>query len=322
MSLFHTITISEIVFVCLFGLLYALYLVRVVRIGMALGSPMYMAFVKVLPRGLWFLLIIIALLGPTFGEKTREIEVVGKDIYIALDLSTSMNAHDVQPTRLEKLKFELKKIVSAFSNDRLGLIIFSSEAFVQCPLTYDQSALNLFIDALSTNLVPNAGTNFGPPLNMALNKINSEESLVTQQTSKVIILISDGEDFGEETEAIVEEVESSGIKLFTLGIGTQTGSSIITKKGVKRDRQGNEVITKLQPESLIAIAMQTGGKYYEISERTNDVSRLINEISLIEGEVRDTRQADVADNKYMYPLFLALVLLALDVLISINTLKL
>ncbi len=118
----------------------------------------------------------MALLGPAFGEARREVQSVGKDIFLAIDLSQSMNANDVQPTRLEKMKFELKNIVGTFTSDRIGLIIFSSEAFMQCPLTYDQNALNIFIETLHSGLVPNTGTDFGPPLKMALEKLNDENS--------------------------------------------------------------------------------------------------------------------------------------------------
>jgi Ca-activated chloride channel family protein len=118
-----------------------------------------------------------------------------------------MDAFDIQPTRLEKIKFEMKKIVDAFSSDRVGVIIFSSEAFMQCPLTYDQNALNLFIETMNTSLVPASGTDFSPPLKMALKKLTEQEGTSAQQKSKVIILISDGEDFGEETDEMAREVE-------------------------------------------------------------------------------------------------------------------
>ena len=142
---------------------------------------------------------------------------MGKDIYIAVDLSTSMNAFDVQPSRLEKVKFELKKIVEAFNSDRIGLIIFSSEAYVQCPLTYDQSALNLFIETLQTNLLESNGTDFAPALlSLALDKLSGKESTITQQKSKVILLISDGEDFGETSRETAEQIEARGIKALYL----------------------------------------------------------------------------------------------------------
>lgn len=267
---------------------------------------------KFILRSVYFALFIVALLGPSFGKSTKEVKSIGKDIMVCVDLSASMNANDVQPTRLEKVKFELKNIVNAFNSDRIGIIIFSSQAFVQCPLTLDQSALHLFIETLSTNLVPDAGTNFSPPLEMALKKLGNEESSVSQQKSKIIILISDGEDFGENTSSVVSQIESEDIKLYTLGVGTEQGSRILTASGYKTDKKGQEVISRLNSDQLKEIAINTGGKYFEINDEKNDVEKLINTISMIEGELRDAKQIDVSTNKYFYFLLGALVLMMID----------
>lgn len=286
-----------------------------------MGTSYSKVFVKLFIRSSYFALLIIALLGPSFGETKREIKAIGKDIMIAVDLSESMNAFDIQPTRLEKLKFELKNIVNAFNSDRIGLIIFANEAFVQCPLTYDKGAINLFLETLSTEIAPYNGTDFGPPMALALEKLSDEDAPVSQQKSKVIILISDGEDFGEETDAIAQNIKDSGIRLFTLGIGTARGSKIMTRRGFKKDREGNDVITRLNPASLKQVAVKTGGKYFEINETKNDVSRLINTISAIEGELTDAKQVDVSANKYYYFLALALLLMLLDVLINVKIIR-
>src|SRR5690606_27957335 len=147
-------------------------------------------FIKLALRTLIFALLLVAILGPSFGGARKEVKAVGKDIVICFDLSKSMDAFDVQPTRLEKIKNEMKKVVSAFNSDRIGLVIFGSEAFMQCPLTYDQNALNLFIETLNTELVPVGGTDFGPPLKMALEKLTDEREQLTDPKSKIIILIS------------------------------------------------------------------------------------------------------------------------------------
>jgi Ca-activated chloride channel family protein len=266
-------------------------------------------------------LIIVALLGPSFGETTKEIKTIGKDIFICLDLSESMNAFDVQPTRLEKMKFELRNIVEAFNSDRIGLIMFSNEAFMQCPLTYDKNALNLFIQTLHTGLVPNTGTDFGPPLKMAFEKLDREETVGGIMKSQIILLISDGEDFGEETDEIAEDIEDAGIRLFTLGVGTATGSKIQTTRGFKRNQDGTEVISQLNSRSLEELADKTGGKYFEINGQQNDVERLINAINAIEGEMKDARQVDAASNKYAYFLMAGLALLLLDILFQIKVFK-
>jgi len=312
MNWVRTLSSVDIAVIVVFMAFYSLYLTRVIRTARALQSAYIMVFVKLLLRSAYFILLLLALLGPSFGESKREIKSVGKDIFMAVDLSQSMNAHDIQPTRLEKIKFELKKIVEEFNSDRIGLIIFSSEAFMQCPLTYDQNALRMFIDILHTGLVPNAGTDFAPPLKMALEKLNSEEGPLTQQKSKVIIFISDGEDFGDNTQKTVEQIENSGIRLFPLGVGTEKGSRIRLSNGFKKDREGNEVVTKLSAISLKKLASDTNGEYFEINGVNNDVDRLINTIKGIEGELRDVRQIDVSTNKYLYFLSAALLLILLD----------
>jgi Ca-activated chloride channel family protein len=318
---FRNFGITELVLAALFITLYGFYIARVVKIGRMLHSSFSSVFIKAFLRLLTFALLIVAFLGPSFGDSKKEIKSVGKDIMICVDLSKSMDAFDIQPTRLEKVKFEMKRIVEAFTSDRIGVIIFSSEAFVQCPLTFDQNALNLFIETMSTNLVPSSGTDFGPPLKMALSKFENDEATSAQQNSKVVVLISDGEDFGEETEDVARDVEDADIRLFTLGVGTQAGSPINSQRGYKTDKEGKTVITKLNDEPLKKLAARAGGQYFELSDNQNDVPKLIHTINNIEGELRDTRFVDVSANRYYYFLALGLILLCLDVLINVKTVR-
>lgn len=309
----------EAVAIVLFVGFYALYLTKIIRISKRLSTPFYTVFIKLALRTALFALLIVALLGPSYGGSKKEIKSIGKDIMICVDLSKSMDAFDVPPTRLEKVKYEMKKIVEAFNSDRVGVIIFSSEAFMQCPLTYDQNALNLFIETMNTSLVPSSGTDFGPPLKMALKKIDEQVGASAQQKSKVIVLISDGEDFGEDTDEIAKEVEEKDIKLFTLGVGTEKGSQIQSGRGYKTDQKGNTIVSKLNASSLKSLASKTDGQYFEINEGRNDVNRLISTIGKIEGQVRDARFVDVSANRYFYFLLAALIILVLDILISIRT---
>lgn len=314
--------LTELIFIALFGGFYVLYLVRVIRAGIRLNTSYQSVFIKLIFRTLYFALFLLAIMGPSFGGSKKEVKSVGKDIMICVDLSKSMDAFDIQPTRVEKVKYELKKIVEAFNSDRVGIIIFSSEAFMQCPLTYDQNALNLFIETMNTSLVPSAGTDFGPPLRMALKKLEDDnDGPPTKNKSKIIVLVSDGEDFGEETENVAHQVEEKDFKLFTLGVGTEKGGNIYAGNGLKTDRQGSPVVTKLNSKPLRSLAKQTGGQYFEINETKNDVSRLINTISKIEGEFREARLVDVTANKYFYFLATAALLLVLDILINVPTLR-
>ncbi len=310
---------TELVFIGIFVGFYCLYLFRVIHVARILNTSFTRVFVKLFLRTLFFALLITAILGPSFGGSKKEVKSIGKDIMICVDLSRSMDAFDIQPTRLEKVKNELKKLVAAFNSDRIGLIIFGSEAFMQCPLTFDQNALNLFIETLNTGLVPVGGTDFGPALKMALDKLQDDQEKPADTKSKVIILISDGEDFGQETDEMVNEIEDRDIKLFTLGVGTEKGGNIYAGNGVKKDREGNNIVTKLNSRSLRSIADKTGGQYFEINQSKNDVSRLINTIGNIEGELRDAKMVDVTANKYFYFLALAMALLLLDIVVNVKT---
>ncbi len=318
---FRSFGVFELVLTLLFIGFYVVYVIKVIKIARALHTPFENIFYKLAIRTAIFILMIVAFMGPSFGDSRKEVKSVGKDIMICVDLSKSMDAYDIQPTRLEKVKFEMKRLVEAFNSDRIGIIIFSSEAFMQSPLTYDQNALNLFIETMNTGLVPSSGTDFGPPIKMALNKLSDQEGPSSQQKSKVIILISDGEDFGEDTDDVIKQVQDKDIKLFTLGVGTQEGSQLRAGSGYKTDRQGNTVVTRLDNRSLQSLASKTNGRYFEINETKNDVSRLINTISRIEGELRDTRFVDVSANRYYYFLLIALFLMVLDVLINVKTVK-
>ncbi|TAE02626.1 MAG: VWA domain-containing protein [Bacteroidetes bacterium] len=312
---------TEWAIIGLFLLFYLLYLAKVRKVAIFLNTSANRVFWKFGLRAAYFSLIIISILGPSFGEMKKEIKSVGKDIYVAVDLSQSMSAIDVQPSRIEKIKYELKNMVSAFNSDRIGLIIFSSEAFMQCPLTFDQEALNLFIETLSTRLVPNTGTDFAPALKMALERHLEEDKNIRNQ-AKVVVLISDGEDFGEETKDIAKEMRDKEIKTFTVGVGTAQGSKIPFRNGFKQDESGSEVVSVLNANALKELADITGGQYFEVNDKQNDIPKLIASIAKIKGDMRDTRQIDVSANKYFYFLLAALFLAIFDVLLTIKIIRL
>ena len=313
MNFQEDIGIFELSLVSLFFMFYFLYLVRIYKINQQIEVNLKAVFMKFILRVTFFTLLIISLLGPNFGIKEEKVEVIGKDIMIAVDLSESMNANDIQPSRIEKVKFEIKKIVDEFSGDRIGIIMFSGEAFVQCPLTYDKNALNLFVETLNTGLVPNSGTDFGPPLELGLSKLQDENSGDNDFKSKIIILFSDGEDFGEDTDQSIEKIKENSLKLFSVGIGTDEGSKILDDFGnFKKDNEGNDVITKLNSSSLRETADKTGGKYYEISKNKNEINQMITEIKNIKGDIIDQQTSNISENKYFYFLLIALVLVAID----------
>src|SRR6478609_11809866 len=186
---YRDLGIAQIIFAILFLVFYGMFVYRIFARSRTLNTPFYTIFFKLVLRTAFFALVLIAFLGPSFGDSKKEIKSVGKDIMICVDLSKSMDAFDIQPTRIEKVKFEMKRIVEAFNSDRIGIIIFSSEAFMQCPLTFDQNALNLFIETMNTGLVPSSGTDFAPALQMAIKKLkDDDENQSGKAKSKVILL--------------------------------------------------------------------------------------------------------------------------------------
>ena len=312
----------EIILISLFIIFYILYFIKFKKIDKSIPVNFNKILIKFFLRSTYFLLFILSILGPSFGESKKEIEIVGKDIMIAVDLSESMNANDIQPSRLEKIKFELKKIINEFYSDRIGIIMFSNDAFVQCPLTYDKNALNLFVETLNTGLVPNTGTDFGPPLKISLEKLKNDDSKPNTNKSKIILLISDGEDFGENTNQYINEIKNSSIKLFTLGIGTEKGINLISPNGkIKKDQNGNNVITKLNSASLKKIASVSNGRYYEITNNKNEIKQLINQINSLEGNIKDSIELDISKNKYHYFLLLGIFLFVIDFLFTFKVLE-
>ena len=322
MNFLKSFGVIESLIILSFIIAYLIYTVRLYKINKKIKVTRSRVLYKLILRSIYFSLLIISLLGPSFGENQEKVDIVGKDIMILVDLSESMNADDIKPTRLEKVKFEMKKIIDNFSSDRIGIIMFSGEAFMQCPMTYDKNALNLFTETLNTGLVPRTGTDFGPALELSLSKLNDENSQSLETNSKVIILISDGEDFGDDTNESLDNIIESNIKLFTVGVGSEKGSKILLGNGkYKKDKDGGVVITKLNPTSLKETARDTGGKYFEISNINNEADELISEINSIKGDVIESKTIDVTVNKYFYFLFTALLLMIIDFSIKLKIIR-
>ncbi len=305
----------------IFALLYLIYLFRYWSINKKLEVVKRRLFTKMVLRSSYFTLFLIAFAGPSIGVSTKEIQEEGKDIFIAVDLSQSMNATDIGPSRLQRVKFELKNLTKRFPSDRIGLIIFSSEAFLQCPLTFDQTVLQLYIDGLNTGLVPNLGTDLNAPLRIAMDRFKSDES--QEVTSKSVILISDGENFGDDPEGIGSELNELGIKVFSLGIGTEAGSTIPRGNGVVIDPEtGKPAKTILNRTPLQQIAAETDGQYFEISDEVSEIGDLTGVLERLEGGVTGSRVVEASANKYFYFLLVALALALLDMILPLKTIKL
>jgi Ca-activated chloride channel family protein len=275
-------------------------------------------FYKFFIRSFYFFLLLIALLGPSFGNVKKEIKSISKQIYLVTDISLSMNANDIQPSRIEKAKQELKKMVKAFNSDRVGLIIFGNTAYVQCPPTYDQSALNLFIESLSTDLLNEGGSDMSSGLMLAAEQLGKS---TPTDFNKIIILLTDGEDFGGNNKEAINLINKNNIHFFILGIGTQVGGTIPIYGSFKKDKDGNIVHSHLNRDNLLKLAEDGEGKYYEVNDKINETDYIINATNKIEGTVSETREVDSTANKYFYFLLIALFFIIIDVVITVRTVK-
>lgn len=311
-----------------FFFLYLGYLLRTRRLAAPLGQRGGALGWKLVLRLTYFGLLLAALLGPAYGLTQLPVRTAGKDVWLLVDLSRSMDAPDVAPSRLQKVQAELLSLTRRFPADRLGLIVFSGEAYVQCPLTYDQAALQLFLTTLQTALVPAGSTELVPPLELLLTRLGTvtpaaTTTLITPPRATAVVLVTDGEDFGENLEPTVRVLARSGARVFTVGVGTTEGSRIPQSggRGYVRDAKGRDAVTRLAPAPLRQLAVQTGGQYFELSDQRNEFPLLLNALNRVEGQAQQVRTVAVADNRYRYPLVLALALLTLDILLTVKVIR-
>jgi len=250
--------------------------------------------------------LIIAAAGPKLGTEVREVKRQGVDLLIALDLSASMNAEDVKPSRLEKAKYEISRLIERLQGDRVGLIVFTGESYLQSPMTLDYSALRLFLNVAETDQMPSSSTDFSAAMETASEAFNSLDEEQNTQAAKVLMIISDGENHGESYDGALEQLQDQNVSVYTLGIGTSSGSTIPlyddsgSVMGYKRDESGKVVTTKLQPQVLQSIADQGNGKYYEIRSGGSGIDAFLGRLDeLQQGEFANQEYADFK-NQYQW----------------------
>jgi Ca-activated chloride channel homolog len=309
----------EQLFLAFFFILYIIYLGRIFWIAKSLKTSARSSILKFILRTLYFGLILLALLNPSFGDTKGTVKATGKDIFLLIDVSKSMDATDVQPSRIEKAKFEISRFTNHFDKDRVGIIVFSEDAFVLSPLTFDRNAIDLFIPKISTNLLPSGGTNFNPALELALDKLLKTKY---PNQSKAIVLISDGENFGSFDKNLYDKIKQNNINFFAVGVGTTNGITIRDGNTFKKDINGNIIVTKLEANLMRKICQITKGKYLEINSISGSLNDLITEVEQIKSSTTGKHVVDVIANKYFYFLIIALFLLAIDVFFTVRTFQL
>ena len=271
------------------------------------------------------LLLLLAWLGPVLGVRPQAVRSSGQDVWLLVDVSRSMDAADVAPTRLLRTQAALTELAAAFPADRLGLIAFNSEAVVQCPLTYDQSALRVFLSTLSTKALTAGPTMLRAPLELLLSRLNPTPASGGPPRTVAAVVVSDGEDFGENLESVLQAVGRTGARVYTVGVGTAAGAPVPAPGGGAslRDAQGRPVVSRLREAPLLQIAAQTGGQYVPLNDRENGLPTLLASMrSQPPPTTATTRTITAADNRYRYPLGIALVVLLVDSLLTVRVLRL
>lgn len=254
--------------------------------------------------------LVTALGRPQFGTRVETVRREGQDIIVALDLSTSMLAEDIAPNRLQKAKLTVAQLIDRLEGDRIGLVAFAGEAFVQSPLTSDYGAARLFLNAMDPDIVPVQGTNLGAALDVALDAFDAED-----QQHRILIVITDGEDHEGEIDAAVERAVELGIKIYTVGMGSLEGVPIPEfdeqgrRSGFKRDADGNVVTTRLDETTLERLAQRTGGEHFRATGRGTELNALTDEIAAMEGREFEAQQVTQFEEQYQIFLGLALMLL-------------
>ncbi len=257
--------------------------------------------------------IIIALVNPKMGTKMETVKRQGIDIVFAVDISKSMLAEDVAPNRLEKTKQIVSQIINQLGNDRVGIVGYAGSAYPVLPMTTDYSIAKMYLQSMNTNMVSSQGTAFNDAIQLAVDFFDVKD------TSKLIILVSDGEDHGDGVEDAVELAKEKGVRIITIGVGTEKGGPIPLRddKGTiasyKKDQEGQTVITKLYPEVLKKIADNTKSKYIVGTTTKNVVEEIKKSLDKIEKSEFESQQIADFESQYQWFLALGFLLLLVDV---------
>ena len=259
--------------------------------------------------------LIVALVNPKIGSKMETVKREGVDIVFAIDVSKSMEAEDIAPSRIEKSKQLVSQILNSLGSDRVGIIAYAGGAVPQLPITTDYSAAKMFLQALNTDMISSQGTAISDAIELATTYYDDD-----QQTNRVLFIISDGEDHEGNVEDIAEKAAEEGIRIFTIGVGTEKGGPIpIKRNGVvqnyKQDNQGETVITKLNPATLKEIAAATNGSYIEGGVTSDVVDDVLDELQNIEKTEFEAKQFADYKSQFQWFLGIALALFFLDIFV-------
>ena len=276
------------------------------------------------------LLVAISLAGPRTEGGTRTVERTGMDLIIALDVSLSMTAEDVAPNRLARAKNAIRDLLDTLSGDRVGLVLFAGDGFVQCPLTTDYDAVRLFLDVADPSALATPGTNLHAAFRAAQQAFASTSDPVRAaaapdaprpKRTRAVLFVSDGENHVGEAKQVAEDARTDDVVLFSAGVGSPDGARIPLYDqdqliGFKKDNRGQIVQTRLHEESLTTLAQD--GAYFQISQSPAALTDLKAYLTRLNRTSLGTEQVETYDERYQWPLAAALLLLLAERLIRVR----
>lgn len=257
---------------------------------------------KIVFMALGFSALFLAFLQPQWDKKEEPISQEGRDLFIALDISKSMLAHDVLPNRLSMAKAKIKTLVNLLASERVGLLLFSGSTIVQCPLTTDYGAFMMFLDQIDHNTM-SAGTT---ALDKAIQKTLEIFNTVAQKKNKLLVIFTDGEDFSSNLSAIKDEAQRVGLRIVTVGVGTEEGSPIPliddhgNKTGYQLDEKGVAVISSLNEGILSSLASNLGGFYVHATQDSMDLKKIVSYVERMEKEKFEDKKIQSLQEQYHY----------------------
>ncbi len=255
----------------------------------------------------------IGLSRPQMGARIKEIEGRGAEIMIALDVSNSMLAQDYSPNRLERAKLAISRLTDNLKEDRIGLIVFAGQAFVQLPITTDYVSAKMFLNSISTYSVPVQGTSVADAINLAIKSFSAESA----KSSRAIILITDGEDHEDNPAEAAKTARELGIVVYALGIGSEAGKPIPMPDGeLLKDKEGNIVVTKLDEKTLLKVAEAGGGRYVRAGNTDFGLDAIVEQVKNLDKQQFRSVIFEDFNEQYMYFFGIALFFFILEFLIT------
>ena len=259
-----------------------------------------------------FMFFILGISRPQMGAILKEHKTRGAEVMVVLDVSNSMLAQDYSPNRLERAKLAISRMVDKLRDDRIGLIVFAGNSFVQLPITTDYVSAKMFLSSISTESVPIQGTAMGEAISTALRSFSAQSD-----KSRAIIVITDGENHEDDPVAAARQAAELGVRVFTIGVGSPQGTMIPMGDGqYLEDREGNPVVTRLDDKVLQEVAEAGKGLYVHAGNREFGLDPVIEEISRMDDEEYNSIVFEEYDELYMYFLAVAFFFLVLEMLIG------